>query len=193
MTYSEPARTAARRTQSLASSPSPAVPKMGSTIYGRDPDEAVLFREMAPRFGVTLTITEAAVSEANFELASANRCISVGPKTQVTNCPLLALSRVGVECISLRSIGYNQIDVKNAEGVGISVGNVAYSPHRVADYTLMLMLMTVRHAKAIIRRADTHDYRLSDLELRRTLVARAAKEVVGVDLTRLELVGRAYF
>src|SRR5262249_32782035 len=30
------------------------------------------------------------------------------------------------------------------------------------DYTLMLMLMSVRHAKSIIRRADTHDYRLSD-------------------------------
>ncbi len=117
---------------------------------------------MAPRFGVLPTITEAVVSEANIELAFGNRCISIGHKTQVANATLLALSRAGVEYLSTRSIGYNHIDVKYAERVGISVGNVAYSPDSVADYTLMLMLMAVRHAKSIIRRADTHDYRLSD-------------------------------
>ena len=41
--------------------------------------------------------------------------------------------------------------------------NVAYSPDSVADYTLMLMLMAVRNAKSIIRRADIHDYRLNDI------------------------------
>ena len=47
-----------------------------------------------------------------------------------------------------------------AESIGIYVGNVAYSPDSVADYTLMLMLMAVRDAKSTIRRADAHDYRL---------------------------------
>jgi D-specific alpha-keto acid dehydrogenase len=162
MTYSAPARTAVRRTRSLASSSSPAVPAMGITIYGCGQDEAVLFREMAPRLGVMPTITAAAASEANSELASGNRCISVGHKTQVTNSVLLALSRAGVRYISTRSIGYNHIDVKYAESIGISVENVAYSPDSVADYTLMLMLMAVRNAKSMIRRADIHDYRLHD-------------------------------
>ena len=163
MTYSEPARTAARRIRLLAYSPAPDVPAMGITIYGCGLDEAVLFREMAPRFGVMPTITEAGVSEANTELASGNRCISVGHRTQITNSALLALSRGGVTYISTRSIGYNHIDVEYAESVGISVENVAYSPDSVADYTLMLMLMAVRNAKSIILRADTHDYRLSDV------------------------------
>jgi D-specific alpha-keto acid dehydrogenase len=65
--------------------------------------------------------------------------------------------------ISTRSIGYNHIDVNYAESVGICVGNVAYSPDSVADYTLMLVLMAVRNAKSIIRRTDTHDYRLNDM------------------------------
>ncbi|MGI5147282.1 D-lactate dehydrogenase VanH [Plantactinospora sp. CA-294935] len=133
------------------------------TIYGCGQDEAVLFREMAPRFGIMPTITEAAVSEANTELAFGNRCISVGHKTQITNATILALRRVGVAYISTRSIGYDHIDVRYAESVGISVGNVAYSPDSVADYTLMLMLMAVRNAKSIIRRADIHDYRLNDV------------------------------
>ena len=163
MTYSEPARTVARRTRSLAFSSSSAVPATGITIYGCGQDEAVLFREMAPRLGVMPTITEAAASEANIELAFGNRCVSVGHKTQITNSTLLALSRAGVTYISTRSIGYNHINVKYAESVGISVENVAYSPDSVADYTLMLMLMAVRNARSIIRRANIHDYRLNDV------------------------------
>ncbi|QXE32957.1 D-lactate dehydrogenase VanH [Streptomyces sp. GMY02] len=132
------------------------------TIYGCGPDEAVLFRELAPRFGVTPTITDAPVSEANIELASGSRCISIGHKTPITNAALLALGQVGVSYISTRSIGYDHIDVEYADGVGISVENVTYSPDGVADYTLMLILMVVRDAKSIIRRAEIRDYRLSE-------------------------------
>jgi D-specific alpha-keto acid dehydrogenase len=162
MTNSAPARAAARRTLSPAFASSLAVPTMGITVYGCGQDEAVLFREMAPRFGVTPTITEAALSEANIGLAFGNRCISIGHKTHITNSTLLALSQAGVAYISTRSVGCNHIDVQYAASVGISVETVAYSPDSVADYTLMLMLMAVRNAQAVIRRADLHDYRLDD-------------------------------
>jgi D-specific alpha-keto acid dehydrogenase len=156
MTHGEPGRTAVR---------SPALPPAatGITIYGCEPAEAVLFRELAPRFGVVPTITDAAVSEATSELALGNRCVSVGHKTRITGPTLLALSEAGVEYISTRSIGFDHIDVDFAHRVGISVGNVAYSPDSVADYTLMLMLMTVRNAKSVLRRAEVHDYRLSEV------------------------------
>ncbi|MGI5238233.1 D-isomer specific 2-hydroxyacid dehydrogenase family protein [Dactylosporangium sp. CA-139066] len=155
MTNSETAR-------SPASPTLPAGPATGVTIYGCGRDEAALFREMAPRFGVRPTITEAAVADANVGLASGNRCISVSHKARVTNATLLALGRAGVEYISTRSVGYNHIDVEYARSIGIHVGNVAYSPDSVADFTLMLMLMALRDAKSIVRRTDAHDYRLSD-------------------------------
>jgi D-specific alpha-keto acid dehydrogenase len=163
MTYAEPRRAAGRRTRSLASATASAVPTMGITMYGCGQDEALLFRAMAPRFGVLPTITESAVSEANTELAVGNRCISVGHKNQISNPTLRALGEVGVAYISTRSVGYNHIDLDYAKRVGIRVENVAYSPDSVADYTLMLMLMAVRNASSIIRRADTHDYRLDDV------------------------------
>ncbi|WP_442875914.1 D-lactate dehydrogenase VanH [Amycolatopsis sp. NBC_01488] len=136
---------------------------VGITVYGCEQDEAALFREMAPRCGVTPTITGDAVTEANVELAIGNRCISVGHKHRIADSTLLALSRAGVAYISTRSIGYNHLDVGYAASLGISVGNVAYSPDSVADYTLMLMLMAVRNAKSMVRRADAHDYRLHDV------------------------------
>ncbi|MFJ6825582.1 D-isomer specific 2-hydroxyacid dehydrogenase family protein [Streptomyces niveus] len=145
----EPSRTGARR--------------LGITVYGCGRDEAALFREMAPGFGVVPTITEAPVSVANVELAFRNRCVSVGHRTGITNATLRALGRSGVRYISTRSVGYDHIDVTYAESLGICVGNVAYSPDSVADYTLMLMLMSVRHATSMVRRGDAHDYRLNDV------------------------------
>lgn len=133
------------------------------TVYGCGPDEAELFRELAPGLGVRPDITDAPVSEANTELASGSRCISVGHKTPLTHAALRALGRVGVGYISTRSIGCNHIDVAYAASVGITVENVSYSPDSVADYTLMLMLMAVRDAKALVRRTDLHDYRLSEV------------------------------
>jgi D-specific alpha-keto acid dehydrogenase len=134
---------AARRNRSLASSPAQ---KIGITVYGCGADEAVLFREIAPRFDVKPTITHAELSGANVDLALGNRCISVGHKTDIANSTLLALKRAGVAYVSTRSIGYNHIDLDYAASVGIRVENVAYSPDSVADYTLMLMLMLARSA-----------------------------------------------
>jgi D-specific alpha-keto acid dehydrogenase len=139
------------------------VARTGITVFGCEPDEAVLFRELAPRYGVTPIVTAAAVSEGNVGLASGNRCISVGHKARISNPTLRALGAVGVTYVSTRSVGYNHVDVEYAASVGISVENVAYSPDSVADYTLMLMLMAVRNARSVIRRVEVHDYRLNDV------------------------------
>ncbi|GAB3453441.1 D-isomer specific 2-hydroxyacid dehydrogenase family protein [Actinophytocola sediminis] len=156
---------------------------MGITVYGCGPDEAALFREMAPRFAIEPTITEVAVSEATVGLAAGSRCVSVGHKTRITNSTLLSLEQAGVAYISTRSIGYNHIDVRYAESIGVSVENVAYSPDSVADYTLMLMLMVVRNAKSIIGRVAVHDYRLPEVrgkELRDLTVGVVGTGRIGV-------------
>jgi len=136
--------------------------ELGVTIFGCGPDEALLFRELAPGFGVLPTITDAAASGSTIELASGNRCISVTHTAPVTRPVLLALRDVGVRYLSARSVGYDHIDVHCAQSLGISVETVAYSPDSVADYTLMLILMVVRGAKSTVSRAQVHDYRLND-------------------------------
>ncbi len=136
-------------------------PSEGITVYGCGPDEVALFRELAPRFGVAVTITPQPISVVTAVLAAGHRCVSVDHKTRVSNETLLALSRAGVRYLSTRSQGCNHIDVEYAEAVGIRVGNVAYSPDGVADYTVLLLLMVVRNAKSILNRAAAQDYRLS--------------------------------
>jgi len=135
---------------------------IGITFYGCSPDEAALLRESALRHGVMPTITDAPVTEANVGLACGNRCISISHKYHIANEVLRALSEAGVAYISTRSAGKNHIDVDFARSVGITVGNVLYSPDSVADYTLMLTLMLLRHTKSTISRADSGDFRLLD-------------------------------
>jgi D-specific alpha-keto acid dehydrogenase len=163
MPHSDPAQTAAHRPPSFAPASHSSIPATGIAVYGCGQDEAFVFRELAPRFGVTATIMAAPASEANAELALGNRCISVGHQTRIAEGTLRALSRADVRYISTRSIGLNHIDVAYAQSVGITVGNVSYSPDAVADYTLMLMLMAVRNARSIVSRAEVRDYRLNDV------------------------------
>ena len=155
MIYQEPTLTAPTQPSEHTVIP----PTVGITVYGCAPDEKHLFDSLAPTLGVSLTTTTEAVSEHNADLARGDRCISVSHKTPISNGTLLALEKVGIRYISTRSVGFNHIDVDFAASIGITVGNVAYSPDSVADYTLMLMLMTVRQAKSTIRRTDAHDYR----------------------------------
>lgn len=136
--------------------------KTGITVYGCEPDEAAVFQEIAARYCVTCTVTHAAISEDTVDLALGNRCISISHKTPVDRSVLLALSKAGVEYISTRSVGYDHIDINYAKSVGVSVGNINYSPDSVADYTVMLMLMAVRNARSTIARAASHDFRLNE-------------------------------
>ncbi|MFE5321764.1 D-isomer specific 2-hydroxyacid dehydrogenase family protein [Paenibacillus sp. NPDC056579] len=137
--------------------------KTGITIYGCEKDEADTFRMYSPHYGVELTIIKSAVSAENAALASGNCCISVNHKTEIDLSTLRALKENGVSYISTRSIGYNHIDIEAAEKLGITIGNVAYSPASVADYTLMLILMSIRNAKSVLCKADVHDYKLNAL------------------------------
>jgi len=135
---------------------------IGITVYGCEQDEADAFRVLSPRFGVVPSIITDAVSAAN-AIALGNQCISVGHKSEVSKPILLALKDAGVKYISTRSIGYDHIDTRAAGRMGIAVGNVAYSPDSVADYTIMLMLMAVRNAKSIVSSVEKNDFRLNSI------------------------------
>jgi D-specific alpha-keto acid dehydrogenase len=138
----------------------------GLTVYGCERDEADLFGELAPRFGVTPTLTRATVSETTIASLHANRCISVGHTSRVSGADLRALRDAGVEYVSTRSIGCDHIDLDAAAALGITVENVVYAPDGVADYTLMLILMAIRNAKRVVISAEHRDFTLAGVRSR---------------------------
>ena len=132
----------------------------GITVYGCDPDEARLVRELAPTLGISATITSAAVSEVGVISVPRNRCISVGHRSELSAPVLRALADAGVEHVSTRSIGLDHIDLRAAEAARIAVENVVYAADGVADYTLMLILMAIRDAREVLGAVERHDFRL---------------------------------
>jgi D-specific alpha-keto acid dehydrogenase len=138
-------------------------PSHGITVYACEQDEADLFNELSPHFGIVPTITRAVVSATTVISAPRNRCISVGHKSELTGSMLRALKAAGVEYISTRSIGFDHIDLDAAESLAITVENVVYAPDGVADYTLMLILMAIRNVKHVVSSAEKHDFRLASV------------------------------
>jgi D-specific alpha-keto acid dehydrogenase len=132
----------------------------GLTVYGCERDEADLFEDLCPGFGVVPTLTSASPSEGGVVVPSRNRCISVGHKSEISAQTLRVLRDAGVEHISTRSIGFDHIDMCAADDLGIVVKNVVYAPDGVADYTLMLILMALRNATSMIDAVKNHDFRL---------------------------------
>ncbi|MEV5001626.1 NAD(P)-dependent oxidoreductase [Nocardioides sp. LML1-1-1.1] len=129
------------------------------TVFGCDPEEAALAQRLGPRLGLHVTLTSAPASAATAALAASRPCISVDHRTTLDRADLEALAAAGVRLVSTRSIGTDHIDLAHAERLGIEVGNVQYAPDGVADYTVMLILMVLRHAGATLRRSAVHDYR----------------------------------
>ena len=71
---------------------------------------------------------------------------------------LEALAKLNVHYISTRTIGYNHIDIEQAEKLGIHVCNASYAPNGVADFTIMMMLMCLRQYKQALWRGQVNDF-----------------------------------
>jgi D-lactate dehydrogenase len=128
--------------------------------YSKRPDEAGPFEQFCQELGVELTAIEEPPSPRAIPLAKSFPAVSI-ITTPLNEEFLREFHRLGVRFISTRSIGYDHIDTAAAKALGIRIGNVSYSPDTVANYTLMLILMTIRKIKAIVRLAQAQDYSLA--------------------------------
>lgn len=66
----------------------------------------------------------------------------------------------GVHVLVTRTVGTDHIDAAAAKAAGVATGHASYAPDSVADFTLMLMLVALRHYKAAIYRQNVNDYSL---------------------------------
>ena len=131
--------------------------------YGcREFDEEAFFLKHAKELNVELGISREPVSMETAELARGYDYISI--LTSPVPAELVDRFReMGVRMISTRTIGYDHIDYHHAKEVGMKVSNVSYTPECVADYTVMLMLMSIRKMKRIMQRASINDFTLQGI------------------------------
>ena len=122
-------------------------------------DELPYCQEFKKETGIDFVWTDAYPSLDNVSLAAGCDAISFTP-CAVTEEMMAAFRKEGVKYLACRSIGYDHVDVQKAHAMGFRVSNVGYTPNGVANYAIMLMMMSLRRMAYILKRADLQDYSL---------------------------------
>ena len=95
--------------------------------------------------GHELVFLEDRLTERSAALAAGCAAVCAFVNDDLAAPTLRVLAAQGIRLVALRCAGFNQVDLKAAEALGLSVRRVpAYSPHAVAEFTIGLMLTLSR-------------------------------------------------
>jgi len=125
-------------------------------------DRAII--ENATHGKLEFVYTDQPLNEDTVKLAEGFEGISLFIPDNASAAILEKLYFYGVRYISLRSVGYDYIDLKCARALGIKVANVpAYSPYSVAEHAVALLLALNRKIVLGQKLMNMGDYRLDHL------------------------------
>ena len=123
-------------------------------------DEKTFFDELCARAGVEYATCPDYPSLDNAHLAKG--CEAIRIQVCDMNGELIrALHAQGVRYICTRSIGTEHIDMNTVRELGMRASHAVYSPESVANYAIMLMLMSCRKLPYLLDRAKLQDFSLS--------------------------------
>lgn len=132
-------------------------------VYGHQREEEVFFDMCRKKFNMEIMSTHERPTLGNANLCSGCACISV-LSSNIDRKLILKFYEIGVRFISTRTVGYDHIDLETAKEIGMHIGNATYAPQSVADYTIMLILMTLRKMKLIMQSSMIQDYSFTHVQ-----------------------------
>ncbi len=98
------------------------------------------------------------------ELAAGHRAICAFVNDDLSGTTLRRLFQVGVRLIALRCAGFNNVDLKVAQELGMPVVRVpAYSPHAVAEHAIALLLTLNRKTHRAYNRVREGNFSLAGM------------------------------
>lgn len=133
-------------------------------IYEAREDERNDIWRIAEELGIQVEISEEVPSLKNAYRAKDFDGISILGQGKLEKRLLDSFWNYGVRYLSTRTIGYDHIDLEYAKQLGLRVCNANYEPNGVADFTVMMMLMTLRHYKQAMWRGQVNDFSLAGLQ-----------------------------
>lgn len=111
-----------------------------------------------------LTFLEARLSAQTAPLAGDANAVCAFVNDQLDRMTLHVLAGQGTRLVVLRSAGFNNVDLKAATELGVSVARVpAYSPHAVAEHTVALILSLNRKIHRAYARVREGNFALEGL------------------------------
>ena len=133
-------------------------------VYEAREDERSELRVQETNLRIELKITENVPTLENAGLAAGCEGISIMGQGSIDKELLDAWYHLGARYLSTRTVGYNHIELEYARQLGIRVCNASYEPNGVADFTVMMILMCLRHYKQAMWRGQVNDFSLDGLQ-----------------------------
>ena len=127
-------------------------------------DEMADFEIMNNSNNFEITYYKEYLCQKNLSLLNGYDGIAFLGESKINHEILDAIAKAGIGVIATRTIGYDHIDIEYAKELGIKVCNSSYGPEGVADFTVMLMLLSLRHYKKALWLGQVNDYSLQGLE-----------------------------
>ena len=121
------------------------------------------FEEIGKDNGIKFKFFETKLNEDTVKLASGFDGVCIFVNDTVNKAVIDELYEYGVKIIILRCAGFNNVDLKAAEGKITVVRVPAYSPYAVAEHTMALILTSVRRIHKAFVRTKSFNFSLSDL------------------------------
>ncbi|AMC92526.1 lactate dehydrogenase [Erysipelothrix larvae] len=137
---------------------------MNIIAYAVRPDEIDAINKYATLLNLHVEVVSEPLSATTVDNAKGFDGVIFLGLCDVNRSVLSSLNQMGIKYIASRSAGYNNVDMKAADEFGIKVSNATYSPHCVADFAVMMILMSIRKLKPMMKRNDAHDYALEGLQ-----------------------------
>ena len=122
-------------------------------------DEAAIAERIGAEMGIEYAGSPDYPTYENAVLAKGYDAISVTPCDLGTRM-VERFHEMGVKYICCRSIGYDHVDRERAKELGMCVSNVDYTANGVANFAIMLMMMSLRRVGHILKRGEAQDYTL---------------------------------
>ncbi|MBO5312619.1 MAG: 2-hydroxyacid dehydrogenase [Clostridia bacterium] len=113
------------------------------------------FDPLATQNGIEIKYFETKLSEDTVDLCAGYDGVCVFVNDTITSTVIDRLCQLGVKVIALRCAGFNNVDIKHAQGKIPVVRVPAYSPYAVAEHAMALLLTSIRRThKSYIRTRD---------------------------------------
>ena len=122
-------------------------------------DELAYAKALSEEFGIGFGGCEDYPTPENAALAAGYDAISFTP-CDMGREMVERFHALGVKSLCCRSIGFDHVDRQRARELGMTVSNVDYPPNGVANYAIMLMMMSLRQIGHILKRGEAQDYSL---------------------------------
>lgn len=137
---------------------------MKTAVFSTKPYDREFLNTANKEFGYDLDFFDVPLSDKTCRLAEGFPVVCAFVNDRLSVGVLRCLSHHGIRMIAMRCAGFNNVDLKTAKDLGITVARVpAYSPASISEFTVGLMLTLSRKIHRACNRTREGNFSLDGL------------------------------